>query len=131
MAFILVRDADGATAKAKVDAFNDGTDDVILQKFGVSVTYTDRSGTITTGNTAQQMMAANTKRRKIFIKNPATATESLWIRFTGTAAVGGASSIELQPGDAWGEAASEGVTPQAVSVVATTTAHAFFALEGE
>src|SRR5438128_2421511 len=83
-----------------------------------TLTYTDRSGTIAAGGTAQQMMPLLTTRKKLFIQNPSTATEDLWIRFTGTAAVGGAGSIQLYPGDSWQEDAT-GVTTQAISVVAT------------
>ncbi len=60
--------------------------------------YTDRSGTITTGGTAQAAMAASEDRDRGFIYNP-NASGSLWANVTGgTAAANGAGSIEIVPG---------------------------------
>lgn len=62
------------------------------------VTYTDKSGTITTASTAQSLMLANASRNGAFVYNPATSG-SLWINFLGgTASVNGAGSVEVVPG---------------------------------
>ena len=60
--------------------------------------YTDRSSTITTGGTAQAMMAENLGRERGFVYNP-NASGSLWFNpLGGTAAANGAGSIEVVPG---------------------------------
>lgn len=90
--------------------------------------FTDLSGTITTGGSAQQLVGANSARRYIRITNPSAATESLWINDKGgTAAVNGGASWELGAGKTW-----EPNPPpiNAVSIVAATTGHAFEAAEG-
>lgn len=85
---------------------------------------TDRSGVITTGGTAQNVMAANSSRKYVRLKNPDTATEDLYYSFTGTAS---ASSDVLHAGD---EARSGFFTPtHALSVFAATTGHVFVAEE--
>src|ERR1044072_454479 len=59
---------------------------------------TDRSGTITTGGTSQQMMAANGTRSYLLISNNAPPNlEALWINF-GTAALISSPSICLPTG---------------------------------
>ncbi len=129
MAYVTAKDGGGADVKFKVDSVTDGADTVKLQKAGVAITYTNRSGTITTGGTAQQMMAAAPLRRKLDILNPKTETEDLWISFTTTATASVTTSFYLEPGDRFIEA-GEGCTTQAVSVLAATTGHAWFAQEG-
>lgn len=93
---------------------------------GVPGTLTDRSGTITAGGTAQQMMAANASRVYLLIQNQDTA-EDLWINLT-TTAVRSQPSIRIPP---LGGFVMEGnfVSTEAVSVIATTTAHAWTAKE--
>lgn len=60
--------------------------------------YTDRSGSITAGGTAQTAMAENTGRDRGFIYNP-NASGSLWANLLGgTAAANAAGSIEIVPG---------------------------------
>lgn len=93
----------------------------------ISGALTDKSGTITTGGTAQTAAAANTSRKYLFIQNPSTAPGSLWFS-TVTTAVAASPSIELVPGasDATGVFCPTG----AVSVIAATTGHAFTMREG-
>lgn len=89
---------------------------------------TDRSGTITTGNTSQQLAAANASRRYLFVGNPPTATESLWINF-GTAAVKDQPSIEIAIGASF-VMEDMFVSDQAVNIIAATTGHKFVSKEG-
>lgn len=91
--------------------------------------YVDRSGTITAGTTAQVFVAANTARKHLRLRNPKSATESLWVNDVGgTAAPDDGISWELEPGAAmpWGDAPPIG----AVSIYSATTAHAFSGAEG-
>lgn len=90
---------------------------------------TDRSGTITTGGTAQNAMAANSSRKYLLIRNPTTATAPLWFNFTTAAVVTGSPSIRLDPGDSF-IMESGFVSTEAISVIAATTGHAFTAKEG-
>jgi hypothetical protein len=87
---------------------------------------TDRSGTITTGGTSQQVMAANTNRKYLLIQNESTG--DLWINF-GVAAVIAQPSIRLGQWDAF--VMEEGfISTQALNVIGATTAQAFTAKEG-
>lgn len=89
-------------------------------------TPTDRSGTITTGGTAQTIAVANAYRTHFAIINPPTATETLYVSFTGTAT---ANSMQLLAGGSIIYDAPQFVPNSAVSVFAATTGHAFNAEE--
>jgi hypothetical protein len=91
-------------------------------------TLTDRSGTITAGGTAQNAIASNAARRYLLVRNPKSATESLWLSLVGTATVA-SPSLELAAGDAY-VAESDLIPTNAVSLIAATTAHAFTVWEG-
>jgi hypothetical protein len=88
------------------------------------VKYTDRSGSITTGGTAQALAAANESRDHIFIGNP-NATGSLWVNdLGGTAAANGAGSTEVPPGSIVTTRARN-----AISIIHATTGATFTAGE--
>lgn len=88
--------------------------------------FTDRSGTITSGGTAQTLMAANANRKYFLIQN--LSTENLWINFT-TTAVAGQPSLRITPGTSF---VLEGffTSTEAVSIIGATTGSAFSAKEG-
>lgn len=88
---------------------------------------TDRSGTLTTGGTAEQVAAANTTRRYFMIQN-LDASEDMWIDF-GSTAVADQPSIKLVAGEKF---IMDGnfVSTQAVSIIAATTGHKWAAKEG-
>jgi hypothetical protein len=90
-------------------------------------TLNDKSGTITTGDTAQTLAVVNADRRYLFIQNVDTS-EDLWINFT-TAAVKDEPSIKIEAG---GSFTMEGsfVSTELVSVIAATTGHKWTAKEG-
>jgi hypothetical protein len=90
---------------------------------------TDRSGTITTGGTSQQLAPINPTRSYLFIQNPTTATEVLYVNFTSAAAAA-ASSISLAAGASFTMTASDFASTEAVNVFGATTGHAFTAKEG-
>lgn len=99
---------------------------------GVSGSLTDRSGSITTGGTAQQIAATNAARRYLFICN--TSTEILHVNFGATAT--SANSYPLaaaaNAGEAGGSLTFEGsfIPSGLVSILGATTGSTFVAKEG-
>jgi hypothetical protein len=86
-------------------------------------TGTDRSGSITTGGTAQTLAALNNARRGLTIQNISTA--DMWINETGgTAAANTAGSFQLTAGNT-----AYISTRQAVSIIGATTGQKFSATE--
>ena len=86
----------------------------------------DRSGTVTTGGTAQQAAAANSGRRFLLLGN-SNATVDLWFRFAGTAAINGAGSFNVAPKTTL--VFADTLPSDTLSVISGTTAHAFTVLE--
>ena len=91
-------------------------------------TLTDRSGTITTGGTAQNAIGVNASRNYLLIRNPVTATEDLWVSLVGTATAA-SPSIRLTPADFLIFECGF-IATNAASVIAATTGHAFTCWEG-
>lgn len=91
-----------------------------------SQALTSRSGTITTGGTAQQLMAANTARQGWSIRN--NSTGSLWFNELGSAAVIGQPSFELKTGEYF-ESPRNGSGEAAISIIGATTGQSFTARE--
>lgn len=84
---------------------------------------TSRSGTITTGGTAQQLAAANSSRTILSVQN--ISSGDLWINEDGSVAVvNTAGSYKLFPG-----ATAYIQTNEAVSIIGATTGQAFTATE--
>lgn len=52
--------------------------------------------TLATGGVSQQLFAANEVVHGCTIQNPSTATEAIWVNFTGAAAVGAAGTTSIQ-----------------------------------
>jgi hypothetical protein len=88
-------------------------------------TLTDRSGTITSGGTAQQLAAANSSRKYLFIQN--NSSGNLWFNFT-TTAVQSQPSILLLP-NASVTFVSPFITTEAVSIIGATTSQSWSAKE--
>ena len=86
---------------------------------------TSRSGTITTGGTAQQLAAANATRSYLLIQNQSSG--NLWIDF-GTTAVAGQPSILIGPSGSY-ESPPNFCETGAVSVIGATTGQAWAAKE--
>lgn len=89
------------------------------------ITYTDYSGSITTGGTSQTLAAASNGRVRIAILNPATETENLCVNLTVAASCTPGSSWILQSGQSVVIDSTEAVT-----VVAATTGHKWIAKAG-
>ena len=88
---------------------------------------TDRSGTITTGGTAQDAMAANSNRRYLFIQNNHSSAD-LWVNF-GADANTNQPSFKLTAGQSYENPAHFCPTSR-VSVIGGTTGQTFTAKEG-
>lgn len=88
-------------------------------------TYTDRSGTITSGGAAQQLAASNASRTGYFIQN--VSAGDLWFSTLATA-VANQPSIRLMSGQSI-TVTSPDVTSGAISVIGATTGQAFAARE--
>jgi hypothetical protein len=97
--------------------------DVVSGSSGGSLT--DRSGSITTGGTAQQLAAANSSRSYFILQN--ISTGDLWFNF-GVAAVADQPSFKLAAGQSF---AMEGsfISTQLISIIGATTGQKFVAKE--
>lgn len=108
------------------------TSDPLVPHFalvGRPVSFTDISGTVTTGGTAQNAAAANATRRGLIIQN--VSPGALYVSTTGTASAtvsAGSGSIRIDAGAYW-EAPAHGVPTGAVSVYGATTAQAWVGRE--
>ncbi len=87
---------------------------------------TDASGTVTTGGTFQTVFASSGSRKGCTIQNPITATETLFVHANPASATT-ANSFGLAPGATFSCQVGHIVITDAISVTATTTAHAFAA----
>lgn len=97
--------------------------------------FTDSSGVLVAGGTSQPLMVANGNRLLIAIRNPAlgvsqgfgagSAPEPAYINFGAAAAVNGATSWELLPGESLPNFLM--TTTQAINWVAATTGHQLIA----
>jgi hypothetical protein len=92
-------------------------------------TYTDRSGTITAGGTAQQIMAVNANRKGFYIQN--VSNSNLYISATGTASnvVTAGSGSLLIPPNALYESPFYGIPTNLISIFGATTGQAYVARE--
>lgn len=87
--------------------------------------FIDRSGTITAGGTAQQIMAPSSVRRGLLIQN--VSAGDLWFNI-GATAVASQPSIKLAAGQAYETA--DGCTPSGhVSIIGASTSAEFVAKE--
>lgn len=90
-----------------------------------SVSPTDKSGTITTGGTAQVAIAANTARKGFWIQN--ISTGDLWITSL-TTAVADSPSMKIAAGALY-ESPTGGTPTGAISIIGATTGQKFAARE--
>lgn len=98
---------------------------VIIPVRGGDATGTRVVGTITTGGTSQQMIAAQPTRQDWQLQNPCDQTESLFWQYSNAASVSGHDSFELAPcGTAWPNIAER---TEAINITAATTGHPFVA----
>lgn len=92
---------------------------------GSTGTLTDRSGTITSGGTAQTIMAANATRRYLLIQN--SSDTAMWCNFT-TTAVASQPSFTLIAGASF-VMENNAVSTEAISCIGATTGKIFTAKE--
>lgn len=88
-------------------------------------TPTDRSSTLTTGGTAQQLAAANTSRKYLLVQNQSSGY--LYIRFTGTATQD-QTSLRIESGGSY-ENPPHYCPTSAVSIIGATTGQAWHSVE--
>ena len=81
---------------------------------------------VATANVAVTVFAGGSIVNVADLINPSTANEPLYIDFVATAVAGSATSIPLQPGQAY---RISGPLNTAVTAVAATAGHAFVALK--
>jgi hypothetical protein len=92
------------------------------------ITWTRISGTIATGGTSQQLLAANPGRRALLIENPCNATEDLYVEPTSSAA---STTLSIDVPACGNITFGIGVVSQGVvNIIGATTSHAFIAYEG-
>ena len=91
------------------------------------LTLVNQGGTITSGGTSQVAITSNAARKYLYVGNPSTEVESLYVNF-GAAATA-ANSIELGPGGSL-TMNSLGVSTQSLNLLAATTGHVFVVKEG-
>jgi len=91
------------------------------------ITKTDRSGAITLGNTAQQLMAANTARRGWSLQNKSMA--NFWFNDLGGIASPDANNSTYMPPGAYYESEEQGASVTSISVIADVTGAQFVAKE--
>jgi hypothetical protein len=120
--------------KVGIDQTTDGTTNLVAAKQSgtwttiapVGVTITSHSGTVTSGGTAQQLMAANASRHGWFIQNNSDA--ELWVNVFGGTAVTSQPSLKIAAGDYY-ESSQGGATGAAISIIGATTGKTFTAGE--
>lgn len=90
------------------------------------VNWSDASGTITTGGTAQTVLAASDSAGRRFLMIQNAGTDSLWYNF-GLAAVVGQPSVEIEAGAAAAVFDEKtGIIPQDyLSIIGRTAGQAF------
>lgn len=117
--------ADGEGARLKLFDNGDGTYSVASKAVIDQATpgTTNRSGTITAGATAQQLMAANASRRGWWFQN--NSSGDLWLDETGTA-VASQPSLKIPAG---GYYEPPVVSLGSISIYGATTGQAFSARE--
>lgn len=95
------------------------------QTSGAPATLTDLSGSITTGGTAQQLVAADANRHGWRLMN--TSSGDLWFNDTGGAAsAGGAGCYKLTAGGYY-ESPPGGASTAAITIYGATTGQTFSA----
>jgi hypothetical protein len=114
--------------KVGIDQTTPGTSNAVAV-IPVGVTYTDRSGTVTAGGTAQTAMAANASRKGLWVQN--VSTGDLYINSVAAASStvsAGSGSLKIVSGAYW-EPPAHGVPTGAISVYGATTGQAWVARE--
>lgn len=114
------------TVIAQLKRLNVGVD--TLGGGGGELTYTDRSGSITSGGTAQVLAAANPSRAAFTVQN--LSSGSLYLCWTGTATDNSSTpnSLELLPNAIYVETSP--LSRAAISVIGATTGQKWYAVEG-
>lgn len=115
----LVKLVTGAAGSAEYASTDNGT--TIVPPVG---SWTDRSGSITSGGTSQQVAAANTSRKAFEIQN--ISDEVMWLGI-GVTAAADSTSFKIAAGDSY---YMDGfISTQAINIIGATTGKKFVAKE--
>jgi hypothetical protein len=90
-----------------------------------SSSFIDHSGTLTSSNVAQTVMAANNSRKSLLIQN--NSSQTVWINF-GTSAVFSQPSIKLEAGAGY-VMDNFDISPESISVIGSVTGQSYTAKE--
>lgn len=116
--------AENARTAREVVLVNPGTGEGLTPINAAPVIYTDRSGVVAAGATAQTLMAANAARRGFCVQN--NSTGNLTISSVGVASA--SAGLILRPGQLY-EAPLGGVPTAAISILGAITGQRFDARE--
>lgn len=120
------RASNGAGVAAKAQRVVLASDQAAIPVYRSGAPYTDRSGTINAGGTAQVLATANAARRGFRIMNLSVA--DLWINDKGAPAAIGQPAFKIVPGALY-ESPHFGASTAALSIYGATTGQAFEAME--
>ena len=120
------RAPNGAGTAAKAQRIVVASDQTALPTIRPGTAYTDRSGTITTGGTAQTLAAANPNRRGFRLMN--LSSSDLWVNDKGASATLAQPSFKIIAGAMY-ESPAFGASTAAISIIGATTGQAFEATE--
>lgn len=120
------RAVNGVGTAAKSARVVVATDQTAIPTYRAGTVYTSRSSTITTGGTAQTLMASNAARKGFRVMN--LSTVDLWINDEGATAVAGQPSFKVSAGALY-ESPAFGASTAAISIFGAATAQAFQASE--
>lgn len=120
---VLVAGSDGTDV---IKLLTDAVGRLLVTALPTQGNLTDRSGTIATGGTAQQVAASNTSRKYFFFQNHSDTV--MWINF-GTDAVADQPSIQVPVNGTFTFPAGF-VSTQSISVICATISKKFTAKEG-
>lgn len=112
----------GAGGGVKVEGVAGGVAQPVASQSG---TWTDKSGTIATGGTAQTPVASNANRKAYFIQN--LSSGDLYVSLVGTA-VQTQPSVKIAPGASLFSSGNF-ISTQAISIIGATTGQVFTAWE--
>jgi hypothetical protein len=124
---VTVRNAAGTTVTQRGYVTPDGKNVISNEQFNTPATRLNSSGTITTANTAQQAVAANTFRRSGYCQSDPRNSDTLELAFgvSASTTAGGANDCILTPGGVCPFTLAGGVFQGSISAASATVGTAY------